>query len=276
MNEATGEYTPKGDRTTPEPTKGGSGDNKDQMKAIKAAGGKWNRSAQKHLFDGDPREVLGLALEAGEVVDRLRSLDQFFTPSALAIQLVDKLMEQVDEGPILEPSAGEGAIARVLLSHGYHVVCVEIDDALIPVLGAMFHAVGWPKGGDNETDRRELIHGDFLDGKVAEDLAYRCGAFSGVVMNPPFSGDDGMRHVLAAFSHLQPGGRLVAVLPPSWVYKTTRYAESFRNWVQGRATVFDAEEGRVVRHEWVELPANSFRASGTDVRCGMLTLEKAE
>jgi hypothetical protein len=57
-------------------------------KVLRAAGGKWVRSAKCHLFPGDPREILGLALEAGGVVDAKRSHEQFYTPDDLADELV--------------------------------------------------------------------------------------------------------------------------------------------------------------------------------------------
>lgn len=48
------------------------------------AGGRWNRSAQAHVFAGDPRPKLGLMLETGVAVDEQKKFQAFYTPPELA------------------------------------------------------------------------------------------------------------------------------------------------------------------------------------------------
>lgn len=60
---------------------------------------------------------------------------------------------------------------------------------------------------------------------------------------------------------LRPGGRLVAIVSPAFEHRNSRQADSFR------ALLDDA--GEVVR----ELPAGTFRESGTDVRTVIVRFE---
>jgi len=228
-------------------------------KVLTIAGGKWNRSAKAHIFAGDPRTALGLALETGEILDRKKALQQFFTPEDIA----DKVAKTVSGIPwtnrkcgdirsILEPSAGHGALADAVRDRcGLKPYCVDIDQACVDVL---------------KSKRHNVVHGDFLTMSPDDFLDVRPLSqgepwFDVVVMNPPFSGDQDIRHVEHALTFLRPGGTLIAIVAPGFTFGETKTRRDFRALVD--------EIG-----SYEELPEGTFKESSTNVRTVLLTLTK--
>ncbi len=118
--------------------------------------------------------------------------DQLFpTPRDIAQKMV--ALADIQAGhSVLEPSAGTGALLKVLpcLRPQGGVTAVEILHA------AHAHLSRW---ADN------LIHGDFLacNGNL--------GLFDRIVMNPPFKNGADIQHIQHAMTFLNPGGKLVAL-----------------------------------------------------------------
>jgi len=208
-------------------------------KVIVAAGGRWNRSRQSHVFESDPREKLGLALETGKIVDVQREFQEFLTPEDLAHRMV-ALAGINSRSRVLEPSAGTGRIA-VAASHVVHdVFCVEVQPHRCEELRKLGLLV-W--------------EGDFLQFPSNMNRP-----FDAVVMNPPFTKCQDIEHVRKAATHLRSGGRLVAVMSAGVVSGSTKRHREFREWVVANDGQFE------------ELPAKTFRESGTDVNTVLLTL----
>jgi protein-L-isoaspartate O-methyltransferase len=166
----------------------------------------------------------------------------FPTPPALA----DRMIEAADIQPgnrILEPSAGTGNLVAAIAAAEptARVTAVEINTQLADALSARYRVrpAGW-----------EILTDDFLD-LTALDL----GRFDRIVMNPPFANGDDMRHIRNAFEMLSPGGRLVAICANG-----PRQQEQLRPFVE--------ENGGT----WEELPANTFKESGTGVSAVLLTM----
>lgn len=216
-------------------------------KVIAAAGGKWNRSANSHLFPRDPRDILGLALETGEITDRKIQLQQYFTPPMVAEKAVERLMagRSFREGEmILEPSCGAGAFISELLVRGAEssmIDAAELDPELAQEVRHRFGVA--------------VFQGDYL--KWQEPNRYHK-----VIMNPPFSNGQDMDHVTKAFGVLMPGGRLVAILSPAFTFAENRKAQAFRELVE--------ENGGICE----QLPDRSFSSSGTDVHTVLLTMDR--
>lgn len=113
---------------------------------IELAGGVWNRRAKAHVFESDPRERLGLAVEKGvaefdtsvaaphiKAKAKKKDYQAFYTPSELAAHVVE--LADVKDYTVLEPSAGEGALAQACVEAGCeNVVCVELDEDACRVL----------------------------------------------------------------------------------------------------------------------------------------------
>lgn len=168
------------------------------------------------------------------------------TPEPLAALVVERLGERQR---ILEPSAGLGRIYRAVRAQSKApVVLVELAAQCCAELYR-----------DIESDEAaSLIQGDFL----GCDAVRLGGLFDGVVMNPPFSHRQDFRHVRHAFELLEPGGRLVAIMSPGSFYRQSRADRAFREWFE--------QVGGVAE----DLPAGSFKASGTNVETRLVTIEK--
>ena len=168
--------------------------------------------------------------------------DFFPTPAAVVEQLV--ATADIEPGmKVLEPSAGSGAIAAALapLCGPDHLACIELDVDRAAELRRQ------RLGGS-------IQEGDFLE---IEPRPY----FDRIVMNPPFSRQQDIRHVLHALRFLKPGGRLVAVMSGSAENPQGRLGDHFS------ATL--ARLGGTIER----LPAGSFKESGTGVTTVMVVID---
>lgn len=146
---------------------------------------------------------------------------------------------------VLEPSAGLGRIANAVAALGARVTAIE----------------------QHAGRARELAHGqrcivhnsDFFDFAVSPG-----GLFDVVLMNPPFDGQRDIDHVTHAWKFVKPNGALVAIMSAGVEFSTTKRAVAFRELVE-------ANGGR-----FVDLPAGSFKESGTMVNTVMLTMRKGK
>ena len=152
------------------------------------------------------------------------------------------LAEVQDGQTILEPEAGSGAILDYLTEHFNDVSCMayEVNHSLFEVVKGVHSCVQ---------------HVDFLTVEPAE-VADR------VLMNPPFEKLQDIDHVQHAFKFLKPGGKLVAIMSPSALFRKDKKAQAFRAWL--------AEH---IGHEQ-DLPEGSFKASGTSVNTKIVVIEK--
>ncbi len=202
-------------------------------KAIAFAGGKWKRGVG-HVFSSDPRPKLGLILETGIAVDEKKKFQAFYTPTGLAEQLIE--MACLESGSrVLEPSAGAGSLLRAM-GNQCNKVAVEINEELIPQLiklglsGLKIHCA------------------DFM--QCNGDL----GLFDRVVMNPPFTKNQDVKHVSHALKFLKPGGILVAIMADNQTRK------GFVELIDGRD------------YEISLIEAGAFSESGTNVRTLILKI----
>lgn len=220
-------------------------------KVLELAGGKWNRKARAHLFAGDAADAIEAVILTGEITDKRQEFGFFPTPEAVARQVID--LARIEDGMyVLEPSAGQGALAIPAARAGGIVDCVEIQDDNARVL----------------TDVR--IYRNMYPGKLTPVMVcdFLTGteprqAYDRVVMNPPFTRQDDVRHVLHAFGHVKPGGRLVAVMSNGVTFRDTPLTREFR-------ALMDREGGEI--HT---LPEGAFKESGTGVRTVIAVLPKA-
>jgi len=163
----------------------------DVMEAIGATPCMSNTDFQ---FDYDAQPVIEELITSGVVPDS-KSHQFYPTPESLAAKVVEEAsISQSDE--VLEPSAGQGAIACLLPAD--QTTCVEINPLNCKILEA--------KG-------LNVACADFLqwenDGK----------RFDKIVMNPPYSEGRFQAHLNHAVTLLKPGGKLVAILPSNYIDK---------------------------------------------------------
>lgn len=144
------------------------------------------------------------------------ALDFYPTPDSLAFDMVFSLREKTRGGwtvyprPILEPSAGDGALARQIHSQAFNVHhdpktgevdrydkdkarCAELDCI---ELSSDFRAV-------LKKDGFRVVHDNFLTFRPTMK-------YGAIVMNPPFSA--GAAHLLKALDIMQDGGKVRCLL----------------------------------------------------------------
>lgn len=150
-----------------------------------------DKTANTFSFSYDPGDVLDQVVTSGCLPDQ-RSHQFYPTPETLAERVVHQAQIQ-DGHRCLEPSAGTGAIARLIPSTD--LTCVEISPLHCRVL----------------TSQGFTTHeADFLA------WAETAGRFDRIVLNPPFADNRAKLHLQAATALLAPAGRLVAILPSSY------------------------------------------------------------
>lgn len=212
-------------------------------KALEALGGKWNRKVNGHAFTTDPREQLTGLLDNGSL--KVTKEGWFPTPYEVTQLMLNEI--NYKGGWILEPSAGEGAIASYLVTVGFpkHLIeCVELNKSRAELLRSRGYRVS---------------QCDFLSTGLD---TWGIPGFSFVMMNPPFEEGQDMSHVKHAYSLLLPGGYMASVMSESPFFRQDNRAKEFRAWLES------------VRGYSFKLPEDAFKASGTGVQTRIVVIRK--
>ena len=206
-------------------------------------GGKWNKKFKAHVFDSDPTEKLEDVLLLGEITNKKQEYGFFPTPPELAKRVVD--LADIKQGHfILEPSAGHGALVDAITYVGKEadIVCLDIQPENVKILKE--------KGYDTRL-------ADFLGLIPLSDDATP----DRIIMNPPFSNQQDIKHVMKAWDILADGGILVSIMTPAFTFRENKLSLEFRNLVE--------------EHGWYEKnPEGSFKQSGTNVNTVIVVLKK--
>lgn len=167
-------------------------------------------------FDYDVQPVIKEVCRSGMIPEQ-KSHQYYPTPEHIARRVV----EWADIKPgeqVLEPSAGQGAIADQITKEAL-IYCMDISKLHCDVLRA--------KGYERVQCK------DFLTYQTS------IASFDAIVLNPPFADGRAESHVKHAAGMLKEGGVLVAVLPASYKNKTIvegmkhEYSELLHNEFQG-------------------------------------------
>ena len=207
-------------------------------KALQQAGGKYSKNG--FTFTTDAAEMQA-RLVGGESVNDKKKFQFFATPEDLASNLV--IMAGIQPGNnVLEPSAGQGAIADIIRQYDCKLTLVELMPDNVKVLQG--------KGYAPDT-------GDFLEvDKKDYDL------FDRIVANPPFTKNQDIDHIKHMYSLLGHGGKLVSIASTSWQNNAKNKAVEFKEWLSGvDATVH-------------QLPPGTFKESGTNVAATIIEIIK--
>lgn len=218
-------------------------------KCLENLGGKWNRKAKGHVFEDDPTDSFNNMLLTGETTDFKKEFQFFETPPELADKMID--MAELEKGDwVLEPSAGQGAILDRLRAYrrktgiDFSYTGIELSESNCKVLNRKLY---FP------------IQEDFLTrGDYIVDQANK------IIMNPPFTKQQDVDHILHAYSLLDDGGILVSIVSESPFFRENKKSVEFREFL--------------VTHnaEIIKLPEGTFKASGTMVRTRIIKISKAE
>lgn len=198
---------------------------------LEKVGGKYRRGYFEFEHETDSATVLR-RLQAGEDLNPIKDF-QFFRSTPLVARRVCEVVNPSKGMKILEPSAGDGALADVLSSAGADVLCVELWDRNALVLRRKGYRV---------------LEQDFLSLAPAN-----VGRFAAVVANPPFAKNQDIAHVSHMLKFLEPGGVLSTVMSPSWLHGSRRAQQAFRQMLEQ----LDAEV--------TPIEAGAFKESGTGV-----------
>ena len=215
-------------------------------KVLESIGGKWNRKAKGHIFaDGDPAELLDNVILAGEITD-LKKQNQFFpTPRPIAERMCE-LAELDDTCIVLEPECGKGDLADVIHEAGVkELVGLELNRDMEKHLSGKPYAT--------------LTGIDFLE--FVKDPGIKT-PWTRIVMNPPFSRQQDIDHILTAYSILRPGGILVSVVSESPFFRTNKKSVEFREFLEAHEAVIEP------------VAEGAFKESGTMVRTRLVKIVK--
>lgn len=222
-------------------------------KVLVAAGAKWNRSAQAHVFaDVGSIKKLMAAAESGTIQTN-QDTGFFPTPKAIVEQMIDASGIPVRgiTMRVLEPSAGEGAIVQACIDRGCIVDAVEMDPDRCAKLTPLRATNG--SGGR----LRVVAHADFMKVKVP----FRGKGYDAVLMNPPFANRQDVDHVTRAVAFLKDADSvLVAIMAAGVTFRSDRKTEAFRELVHDRGG-------------WIQpLSEAAFKESGTNVSTVMVKI----
>lgn len=200
-------------------------------KVLEAAGGKWNRKARAHLYDGDAAEAMEQIILTGEVTVP-QKFGYFPTPLPLGMHVAG-LAEIAPGHAVLEPSIGQGHLAEAIKKtqpgatiKGYELLTGNVKKC---------------------TGRFDVTEIDFL-------TVPRTPVYDRVLMNPPFEKQADIRHVRHALSFLKPGGKLVSIMSAGVMFRDNKLTTDFRELVTGYDGDFEKNDD------------DAFRESGTTVR----------
>lgn len=150
-----------------------------------------------------------------------QKIDGFFpTPRILAEKIVN--LAKIEPGnTILEPSAGLGHLAEVIeeLHPENSLTVCEISYSLCEALKLKGYQVA-----------------------EREDFLQHTSKYDRIVMNPPFENGQDMEHVLHAYSLLNAGGRLVAIMAGN-KSKTNKKTAEFMEFAQNNGYTIDNPSG---------------------------------
>ena len=224
---------------------------------LEAAGGKWNKKAKAHIFESDAYQLLDPVFVAGQIEIPRDEFEFYETPLELANDLVGKFcrrfpLAQVER--ILEPSAGHGSLVDALLKQptpdqsDIMFTLIEKHQGRVQFLRRKYKE-------DGHNDHFHVIYGD-----STEMYTHCIGVgFDRIIMNPPFSRQQDIDHVMGAMVRLKRDGHLMAIMSAGTTFRTNRKAVEFRDMVTGRDGTIEM------------LPDNAFKASGTSVRTCVVT-----
>lgn len=157
-------------------------------------------------------------------------------------ELAARMVEIADIKPgdkVREPSAGTGNIVRAIASQisldSIYLSLIEINADLASMLAATFPTA-------------HVTRADFMECSTAQ-------TFDKILMNPPFSDGQDIKHIKRALTMLNKGGTLVAICAagPRQKEQLLPIVEQFNG-------------------VWEPLPADTFAASGTHVNTILLTI----
>jgi len=194
-----------------------------QVKSIlNRLGGDWVTQKQHFQFSKCPQALIQRVLSVGS--RHLNSFHFYPTPEVIfnyitqftPLSFFGASEKQVR---VLEPSAGEGSLIRQLEAFGKMEGRDFVTDGFdIDPLNVIF----CQEAGLN------VQQADFLNVEPVEN-------YDLVLMNPPFNGDEFIKHIQHAQKFLKPTGLLISIVPTQWI--KTFDGKANRMWLLEQAQI---------------------------------------
>lgn len=211
----------------------------DVNKCLESIGGKWNRKLKGHLFDHNPSYDLDEMINTGEWTNKQKEFQFFKTPKEVVTQMIS--LAEIKRGEmLLEPSAGDGSILEEFPKENPYVAIELMEDNCNILRGKKF----------------SVSTSDFLSWTPTDK-------FDKIIMNPPFTKQQDVKHVFHAWECLENGGRLVSVVSESPFFRENSLSSEFRDWL-------DTNDAEVI-----DLDSGAFKESGTMVKTRIIVVNKA-
>jgi len=86
--------------------------------------------------------------------------------------------------------------------------------------------------------------------------------FDRIIANPPFAKNQDIEHINKMYRILKPGGIIVTLASNHWKTSTNARETEFRTWIE------------YINAEITDLPAGTFKESGTEIATCMLKIKK--
>lgn len=206
---------------------------------LETAGGVFKSNT--FVFEEPSKNIIDRLL-SGEKVNDKKKYQYFPTPHNLSQEAIE-LLNIKDTDFVLEPSCGRAAMANLIKKKTDNLTVVEI----MPTNVNYLKSIGY-----------DPIEKDFLS-LTKEDI----GTFDKIAANPPFSKDQDIKHIQHMFNEfLKENGRMVSYASCFWKSPSNKRQREFNDWlVSVNATIED-------------IPANSFKESGTNIPTCRITINK--
>lgn len=201
---------------------------------IESMGGHWRERVKGFIFSKDILLKNSCASWKEE--------NQFFpTPQNIAKRVVE-LAEINEKSIVLEPSAGTGALLDNLLIY----TKLYVVEPYYPNIQTL---------KNKKYDVIQSTFENFFE-------TYKNEKITNIIMNPPFSKQRDIKHILMAYELLEKNGVLVAIMSENSLYYNTELTKNFN--------LFLKEKNAYIEN----IPYGSFKESGTTVDTVIVKIKK--
>lgn len=200
---------------------------------------KRNRKEKCHIFDTDNlQEAIDEVCDTMEIIDIKVLYQQYYTPQLLAKRLVE-LANPQDNEVVLEPSAWMWNIIQEIKNYK-RIIAIDIDSNNCNSIKTNL----W----NEDITVFNIDYMDYCDDAVANKI----------IMNPPFTKSQDVKHILKAYKNLCEWWRIVSIASSSI---------QTRQW-----KLYD--ELKELNPEFIEIEEWAFKESGTMVNSVIVLIDK--
>ena len=162
-----------------------------------------------------------------------------FTPKETASQMIE--FANIDNNSrVLEPSAGIGNIADQIKAITEYVDIIEWNSSFAELLRLKNHNV---------------IGNDLLEYQ-------KYNYYDAIIMNPPFTNNQDIKHLQHAYKLLKTGGKLISLTSEHWTFANDKESQNFREWLEEKT------------YDTISLECGTFEM--TNVKTRIIILNKEE